>query len=326
MKGSVLFLTGTTLALAATCAALLHQVSIERARARAEATLRQQWEFRSKDLYRSRSNSQPAQSVAHATTAAAQQDRASPAPRPSESAPVARSANERFLALLATPAGHSQLLGEEKLDVRRHFPDLAKALRITPEQENQILDAEAEQTLKNQARAARCRLDPACSVSSLPFDMESYQRPIKDLLGAEKFSEYESYQKTVPARLQVRELRARLSAANALSDEQADALVAAIHDEGERFGAEAHEMGRNVEESFSSWTGSLMAATEATGNPPSDSEILSSAREFAHRVRERAGEVLSTEQMREFDEIQEAQLVQYQRILRSRSEARPSGQ
>ncbi|TLZ42945.1 MAG: hypothetical protein E6K32_08005 [Gammaproteobacteria bacterium] len=325
MKGSILFLTGTTLALAATCAALLHQVSMERARAQAEATLRQQWEFRFKDLYRSRSNSQLAQSVAPASTTAAQQDRASPAPRPSESAPAARSANERFLALLATPAGHSQLLAEGKLDVRRHSPDLAKALRLTPEQENQILGAEVEQALKDQARAARCGLDPACSVSSLRIDMESYQRPIKDLLGAEKFSEYKSYRKTVSARLQVRELRARLSAANALSDEQADALVAAIHEEGERFGAEAHEMGRNVD-SFGSWTGSLMAATEGTGNPPSDSEILSSAREFAHRVRERVAEVLTTEQMREFDQIQEAQLVQYQRILRLRSDARPSGQ
>src|SRR5207248_10358786 len=57
---------------------------------------------------------------------------------------------------------------------------------LTAEQEDQVLSVEAEQTLKDEARRARCRLDPSCNVQSLPIDLESQQKAIKELLGAEK--------------------------------------------------------------------------------------------------------------------------------------------
>ena len=329
MKASTLVLAGTTLVLAATSAALLQQVRTERARVHAEATLRGQWEARFRDLQRSRPTPQPPQPAASASTAAAAQQGGIPADTPSKSSSAAHSRDERFLALLATPAGHAQLLAEEKSELRRvRYPDLARALRLTSEQENQILSAEAEQSLKEQARFARCRLDPSCSVDSIlreGLDTKSRQKPIEDLLGAEKFNEYESYLNTIIDRRQVKELRARLSSANALSDEQAEALVAAMHEERERFGAEAKEMGRGISY-FGTQTGGLMAATEATGSLPSDSEVLSSAREFSQRLRDRAAKLLTTEQMRQFDELQEETLTRTQWSLRQSRDARPAGQ
>ena len=185
----------------------------------------------------------PAKSVSPTSTAAAQLNPAVSARQQSELPSAARSASERFLALLATPEGHAQLLKEGKLALRRHYPDLAKQLHLTAEQEDQVLSVEAEQTLKDEARRARCRLDPSCNVQSLPIDLQSQQKAIKELLGAEKFDEYERYQQTLYQRLEVRELRSRLDAANVLSDEQAEALIAALYEEGERYAAEARAMG-----------------------------------------------------------------------------------
>lgn len=328
MKGSTLVLTATTLVFAAISAALLQQVRTERARAQAEATLRGQWEARFRDLQRSRSNPQPVQPAASAPTAA-EQPGGIPAGNPSKASSAARAADERFLALLATPAGHAQLLAEEKSEFRRHYPDLARVLRITSEQENQLLSAEAEQALKSQARFANCRLDPSCSVDSMRrsglVDPKSEQKPIEDLLGAEKFSEYESYLNTITDRRQVRELNARLSSADALSDEQAEALVTAIREERERFAAEAEQVGRRIS-AFGTQTGAVMAATEGTGDPPLDSEVLSSAREFSQRVRDRAAKLLTLEQMRQFDELQEETLTRTQWSLRQSRDAHPAGQ
>jgi hypothetical protein len=232
---------------------------------------------------------------------------------------AARSRDERFLALLATPAGHAQLITEEKLQTRRQDFDLAKQLHLTAEEEDRLLTVEAEQTLKSQARYARCRLDPSCNVKSLPFDLEQAQKPVKELLGAERFAEYERYRATTGLRLTVRQLRARLGAANALSDEQAEALATAIHDESEKSAAEAKAMGRQSVLGLGGMT--VYYDVEA-----SDAEVMSAAQESARRVQERAADLLTVEQMRIFEEIQQEQLAQGWALLRDRWDAPPSGQ
>src|SRR5207248_5279876 len=194
---------------------------------------------------------------------------------------------------------------------------------LTAEQEDQVLSVEAGQTLQGEARRARCSLDPSCNVQSLPIDLESQQKAIKELLGAEKFDEYERYQQTLYQRLEVRELRSRLDVANVLSDEKAEALIAALYEEVERYAAEAKAMGRQ-----SLWfsSGGMRAAYDGTRDPPLDAEVLSSAQEFARRVRDRAAEVLTAEQMRKFEEIQEEQLAQVSAVLRAQADWRASGQ
>jgi hypothetical protein len=321
MKGSVLALTGTTLALALACGALIQQVRTERGRAQAEAALRRQWEDHFRESQRARSAPQAAQPAPPAPAVVPQRNGVVPAPPPGElrsPRSAARAADERFLALLATPEGHAQLLTEEKLSLRRRNFDLAKQLHLTAEQESQLLSVEAEQTLKSQARYARCRLDSSCDVHSLPFDLASQEKPVKELLGPEKFAEYEYYQGTLGLRLTVRELRVRLSAVNDLSDEQADALVTALHDESEQYTAEARAMGRQGLFGF----GGVIAIPEETGEPPTDAEVLRSAQEFARRVRERVAGLLTAEQMQKFEEIQEEQLAQAHRALRSWADSR----
>ena len=328
MKRSTLLLAATTLVLAATSAALLQQLRTERARAQAEATLRAQWEARFRDLYRSRSIPQLAQPPAAASATAAQPG-GKPADAPGQSSSAARSRDERFLALLATPTGHAQLLAEGKSQLRQRYPDMARVLHLTSEQESQILTAQAEGELKGQARVARCRLDPSCTVESLwrsgLADLKNQDKPVEDLLGAQKFGEYEGYLNTITDRQSVRSLNARLSSADALTDEQAEALVTAMQQERKQFAAEAEQTGRRIS-AFGTQTGGLMAATEGTGNPASDTEILTSAREFSQRLRDRAAKLLTLEQMREFDELQEETLTRTQESLRLNRDARLAGQ
>jgi hypothetical protein len=132
--------------------------------------------------------------------------------------------------------------------------------------------------------------------------------------------------RVVVGRLQVRELRSRLDAANGLSDEQTEALVAAMRDERDQFETEARETGRSMSY-FGSRIGAVMAASQASGSEPlSDAEVLDSAQDFATRLRKRAADVLSAEQMRQFVAIQDEQLTQVKMMLRQRADARASGQ
>lgn len=321
MKRPILLLTGAALILAASSAGLLQQVRTERARAQAEATLRAQWEARFRELERARSPPEtakalpPAASASPAAAADTQQERTDPTRKPRELAPAARAWLERLLAQLASPVGHSQLVAEEKMTHRSDYPDLAKQLHLTAVEEDKLLSAFAEQELKLRARSARCQLDSSCD-PTVPYETPGPKDLVRDLLGADKLDEFQRYRETVPQRLQVRELRSRLDAANALSDEQAEALIAAMHEESERFEAEAQSTGRGLS-SFGSWTGTLMAAPVVSGSPPSVSETMSSAQDFARRIRERAAELLSAEQMRQFDAIQQEQLAGVQSMLRS---------
>lgn len=324
MKVSVLALTGTTLALALTCATLIQQLQAERRHAQAEATLRRQWEDRFRELVPARPAPLPISPLPPTNAPGAQQDHASPLHRDDGRPPD--SWWSRFLDRLATRDGHAQLLAEQLVHVRRNNPDLAKELHLTHDEESQVLAAEAEQMLKGQARMARCRMDPACDPKSVWSYGEKEKNPVRDLLGAEKFAEYEQYQKTVSDRLQVRELRSRLDAANGLGDEQAEALVAAMRDERAQFETEAQETGRSMTY-FGSPIGAVMAASQASGSePPSDAEVLDSAQDFASRLRKRAADVLTAEQMRQFVAIQDEQLTQVKMALRQRADARASGQ
>jgi hypothetical protein len=319
MKWSAFVLTGTTLALALACVYLINQVQIARARAHAEAALRGQWEARFKDLERARSLSDPSAGAGHDTTAGVRT-----APRP----PAKLSRDELFLAQLATPAGHAKLLAEEMLNYpRRLRPDLAKRLHLTSEEENRLITLESEQGLNVRALGARCRLEPGCRPESVlqQIDRQSDKRQLRDLLGPEKFDEYEAYLETVGERMQVRELRARLDASSALSDDRAETLIAAIHDEGKRYASETEQAGQSISAFGFSIGGGLMAA-QPFGEPQSDAQTVSSAQEFARRIRERAAGLLTAEQLRQFAAIQDETLRQLRLMLRSQHDTQTSNE
>jgi hypothetical protein len=326
MKRSVFVLTGTTLALALACAYLVNQVQIARAHAHAEAALRGQWEARFKDLERARSLSESAGTIPGPSAGAGHDSTAGvhTAPKP----PAKLSRDERFLAQLANPAGHAQLLAETMLSYPgRRRPDLAKRLHLTSEEENQLVTLEAEQMLNDQAVRTRCRLEPGCHPESLsyPVDRESDKRQLRDLLGPEKFDEYEAYLETVGERMQVRELRARLDASSALSDDRAETLIAAIHDEGKRYASETEQAGQGIS-SFGFSIGGQLLAAQPFGEPQSDAQTVSAAQEFARRIRERAAGLLTAEQLRQFAAIQDEQLKQMRLMLRSQHDTPTSSE
>ncbi len=323
MKWSVFLLTGTTLALALACAYLMNQVQIARAHAHAEAALRGQWEARLKDLERARSLSESAGMTARPSAGSGHDNTADArtAPKP----PAKLSRDELFLAQLATPAGHAKLLAEEMLNwPGRWRPDLAKRLHLTPEEENQLMTLEAEQMLDHRAEVTRCRLEPGCRPEYLQFDRPNDKRQLRGLLGPEKFDEYEAYLGTVHERMQVHELRARLDASSALGDERAEALIAAIHDEGQRFARETEQAGQSISV-FGFGSASFMTA-QAFGEPQSDAQTVSAAQEFARRIRERVSGLLTAEQLRQFDAMQDEGLAKLRLMLRSRHDIQNSNE
>jgi hypothetical protein len=136
MKVSVLALTGTTLALALACVTLIQQLQAERRHARAEATLRRQWEDRFRESVRARPAPLPISPRPVTNAPGAQQDHAAPLHRDDGRSPD--SWWSRFPDRLATRDGHAQLLAEQLVLVRRNNRDLAKELHLTHDEENQV--------------------------------------------------------------------------------------------------------------------------------------------------------------------------------------------
>lgn len=309
------------------CAYLANQVQVARAHAQAEGALRVQWEARFKDLERARSLSESAGTIPGQSAGAAPESTAGArtAPKPSKKL----SADERFLAKLADPAGHAQLLAEEMLNYpRRRRPDLERRLHLTSEQEDQLISLEAEQGLNVRAAGARCRLDPGCRLESVwnnPIDRERDRQQLRDLLGPETFDEYEAYLETVSERMQVHELRARLDASNALSDDAAETLIAALHDERERFALETEQAGQSIS-AFGFASGGELMAAGPLGEPQSDAQRVDAAQEFARRIRERAAGLLTADQLRQFAALQDETLKQLGLMLQSQHDPRTSNE
>jgi hypothetical protein len=242
------------------------------------------------------------------------------APGSEAAAEQMRAMQERQQILLRDPAYRAAMLAQRKSSMRMMNQDVGRAIGLSEEQSEKLLDLLAEQ----QMRATELsmddwdrQLDPAAVADRTRKYQElsnQQAQELKALLGDTGYQDYQQYQATLGARQQVNQLNVALASAGVpLTPEQTEPLTRALHDSQSRaMQAALRDQQR--------W------ATLA--KPPTQAELqmyqLDTMREQNKRMRSAAASILNEEQMGALTAQQEREvegLEAYYRLMQAQEDA-----
>jgi hypothetical protein len=138
--------------------------------------------------------------------------------------------------MLGTPEGQEMLRAQLRAMLPQQFPDIGKELGLTPAETEKLLDMLVKHQLSVTGDALNMlggngSQDAAAMQETrrkLQEQQRSNQAELATLLG-DKMPRYEAYQRTLPLRQQVSQLKTALGTGNnALSDTQGQQLIAAL--------------------------------------------------------------------------------------------------
>jgi Spy/CpxP family protein refolding chaperone len=226
-------------------------------------------------------------------------------------------AEARFLEEVADPVHRAELLDQTKLSVRAPLPRVAQHLGLTDEEADRMFTLLAEQQLQAHERQARCATQPDCNYRGYSSaDADTQQQEMNALLGPERHEKFKQFQESMGERQAVTALRSNLSDRAFLNDQRAEELVSALYDERTRFQNEALQRGTGFS-GFGTGSGMLYV-----GDQGSLDERVAAARRYSDRLRERAAQVLTAEQARSFNQMQDELLANLREMLRNQEAER----
>jgi hypothetical protein len=218
---------------------------------------------------------------------------------------------EEMLARLQDPEQREEILSEYKMVSRNSNPRLAQALQLTSEEYERLIELMAVGQVNSIESSAHCSLDPQCLAHGIGRRESDWKaREIADLLGPERQQKFNEYRNSIPERESVSQLRERLDDAAYLADGQAESLIRILAEERQRITAEASGSLTGI------GNGSGMAFVTVEGG--SHEERFKSAQENSQRLRARAAEVLTPEQLRVFNDMQDEVVISARQQLRQK--------
>jgi hypothetical protein len=301
----ILIVATTSLAVASTQFA--RQASAQRERADAEMVLRQKQDTRIADLERSQARLQRELILAQAdagdapsVAAAGPERRPPPPPRPNirlggafaslESVEAGPPRNEFFGPRMESPAARNFMRTRMKSSLKRMYEDVGPALGLSQEKAGQLLDLLAEQQSRNFGR-------PPTTEDGQPVqDMQKYFRDqqlknnaeITALIGQDKVDDWTAYQKSLPDRAQLNQVREQLDTAGVpMTDTQRTEMLTALSEERDR----------------------LPRPTYAAGVPPEEmaAQYKQWQTDYDKAVTDRAKQVFTSDQFKSYKEYQDWQ-------------------
>ncbi len=306
MKPLIPILVVATTSLAVASVQFARQASAERARADTEMALRQKSETRVAELERAQRDlrtelaSDAPAAAADAPTTAVVSSRPPPPGNRVNSAGwrEARAAlsdepgappREVFRAsrMMESPAARNFMRSRVKNNLRRMYEDVGTALGLSSDKSGQLIDLLADQQTRNMGGPPR----PAEGQSMQQYFSEiqkKNQAEITAVIGQDKLDEWQAYQKTLPERSQLNQVREQLDSAGVpMTDSQRTELLAAISEEAQRNPRPVYNTGLAPEE----------AATQ----------MNQWQTEYDKALLDRAKSVLSADQFKAYQEYQDWQ-------------------
>jgi hypothetical protein len=229
---------------------------------------------------------------------------------------------ERQRKMLQDPAYRDAMLASVRLSLSSAYADLATALKLDAQQSDQLLDLLARQQMNSMTE--RNPFDasagqPAADREQMRRAAAEHQQRLEDevsaLLGHDKALALRTYQRSLGARMQVRQFAAQLAGtSNALRPEQIEPLIAAV----------AAEQRNTV---MPAQTPQLTTATPAR-NSNDRLALLERQIEISsqrnQRLRDAAATVLSPQQAEQLSRMLEQQLAMTRARLRVMRETPPA--
>jgi hypothetical protein len=237
-------------------------------------------------------------------------------------------------------ATRDALRRQQRLAMRRMYPDLAKSLDLSAEDAARFLDAVIEQNLRVGDEGREWRATGASAGSA---GAQALRRRLEDLrresetdlasrFGEDTMRRWRSYQESAPARMEVRNLQLELLDAGMPLDESQrqrmlDAYVAEQRtrlEAARTAAATASSSGPATAGAATPWTRATGAGADSSGAAAQMQRAVTEAEQRYQRLRSTFTGILTAEQLARFDENQQAQL-DMQRAMLQTARARRAG-
>ena len=188
---------------------------------------------------------------------------------------------------LDTEAGRKFILSRTRMSVRRLYGDAGAALGLSPEKSNQLLDLLADQQTRNMG-GPPVLPDGQTRQQYFQAQQQKNADEIKALIGADKAADWTAYQKSLPDRMQVNQIRDQLDQSGTpMTDSQRTEMLAAVTEESQRLPRPAFSSGLPSEEAFA--------------------QTMQWQTEYDKAVLDRAKQVLNADQYNAYKEYQDWQ-------------------
>jgi hypothetical protein len=125
--------------------------------------------------------------------------------------------------------------------IDKNYADFFKSMNLTPEQQQAMKDLLLEKMLGNadlgmEMMSGEMDAEKRAELTKkMKEAADAINQQLKDMLGAENYAQYEAYEKTVPDRMALEQLKTQLGGDLALNANQESLLVSAMSEERQNF-------------------------------------------------------------------------------------------
>jgi hypothetical protein len=220
-----------------------------------------------------------------------------------------------FLTRYEDPSRRGELRAQALDRARKGFEEFAKKQSLDAGQLEKLVAVIADQELERRVAQARCMAEPGCDRPEGWSELVARQKQaLIDLVGEDGFRELSDWGASQPDRRMADAFARRLPDSAAWSADHSAALASVLKDGRSAAMREMSSQGQHFK-GFGNQEGmTVMYADEL----PTLEARLASANAYAQRMRGHAATVLSGEQLRLFDQMQEELLSDLARFLRRR--------
>jgi hypothetical protein len=222
------------------------------------------------------------------------------------------------LARFADPTMRATMLQLRQARERDLNPGLRQELRLSSEEEDQLLALLGEQDLRDEEQELRDALEGRRSTNDKAELDDDVENKLETLLGEERQKRWDAYQDTLPERRSIIDLRSRLGDAT-LSEAAARQLTEAMRDERARFAAETRQIAGANSYNDSYPESARLNSEDLAARLKFREEQIARTVEYYARIRERAAAFLSVRQLQQLADIHESKIANLRaNLLRGR--------
>lgn len=194
--------------------------------------------------------------------------------------------------MLKDPQMKKAMAAQSSFAMRQFYTDFIKTNHLTPEEADRFYKAlgDRQMALMDSTAEILGDKDGQAADSAKPADpkakKEAAEQPLAEILGPQRFAQFQEYEKTLPDRMQINQLNQQLSASGApLQPFQTDGLMRIIADE------------RTKQPSpFAANDPAALSRTASMSDADLD-DFTASQQQLNERVRARAASLLNPQQM-----------------------------
>ncbi len=220
------------------------------------------------------------------------------APAPAPVVPMSPP-GERFRNVNDTPAAQNTRRLQQEIRLRRTYADMPAALGLDAAQADKLFDLLADSRVSTFDDARAYEGDRLGRQAIEAAAREQRDAEIDALLGPDKAAEFQAFEKSIPARMQVNRIGERMAAASVpLTETQKNSLIAAVVSEQDTLPAPKRP-------------------TDGSRDPDYDARFLDWQADYSRRVQARVEPLLNSEQVARYREA-----VQVQNARRAEQRAR----